>query len=487
MLHRKSKSYLPKTIDKSEKVESVNKDHRGSKTYNSNGRSKYKIYWRYIFLLIFSWLSVIHYYERIVVARAMKQCLWTNWEKWPKDARSYKVNLYADPQILDNYSYPNRTKAANYVVSFIVDNYLKRNWKYSQYYLNPDTNIFLGDLFDGGRYWDDDYWHEEYIRFNKLFPQKPDKRTIMSVAGNHDIGFGDTIIEKSFKRFSTYFGETSASYEMGNHTFVLLDTIALSNKVNKNISDIPKEFLNNFASQYHPLPRIMLSHIPLYRDPRIQPCGSERESKRPFPLVKGNQFQTIIEYDISQYVLQSVEPRLLFSGDDHDYCHIKHDFMSVKGVKVEAEEITVKSCAMNMGISRPAIQLLSLYNPDQMNEKETYQTTICYLPDPFKPLKMYLLTALLNIFVVVGITLFPGKFNSKIVTRLERFRERLIGRPKNEILPMPINTSKSIRTKIIGSDYYVDETLKSKRGFFIHALILIVAVFCIFAFYYNTI
>ena len=37
--------------------------------------------------------------------------------------------------------------------------------------LAPDTTIFLGDLFDGGRYWDDKQWIDEYKRFTKIFPK----------------------------------------------------------------------------------------------------------------------------------------------------------------------------------------------------------------------------------------------------------------------------------------------------------------------------
>jgi len=41
---------------------------------------------------------------------------------------------------------------------FFTDLYMKRNWRYIQNILNPKISIFLGDLMDGGREWDDRTW-----------------------------------------------------------------------------------------------------------------------------------------------------------------------------------------------------------------------------------------------------------------------------------------------------------------------------------------
>ena len=83
--------------------------HKSSSTDNNQSYRVYNsIYWRYIILLLSLWIVVIHYYERTVVKRAMRNCEWSNWEKWPENAESYKVGLFADPQIMDKHSYPGR-------------------------------------------------------------------------------------------------------------------------------------------------------------------------------------------------------------------------------------------------------------------------------------------------------------------------------------------------------------------------------------------
>lgn len=438
------------------------------------------MYWRHILLLLIGWGVLINYYERTVVRRAMKKCQWDRWEEWPEQAEAHRVGLFADPQIMDAYSYPGRPRFVNYLTSLVVDNYHKRNWKFVHYYLQPDTTFFLGDLFDGGRNWEDDEWIEEYKRFNSIFPKKPYSKTIMSVAGNHDIGFGNDIIEDSLNRFKTYFGETSSYLDVGNHTFVLLDTISLSDKVNPNVAAAPKEFLDRFAREDHPLPRILLSHVPLYRDPQKQQCGEKRESKKLFPLQQGVQYQTVIDGDLSQEVLAKVEPQILFSGDDHDYCHIYHKYES-QGISKTAEEVTVKSCAMNMGISRPAIQLLSLRNAeDSPADSKTFQTNICYLPDPFKPLKMYILMLIFSVAWLCYMHFLPHSFNQLVASRLAK-------PPRANIssLPLPISAHNKSENSIT-SEYRVKEEI-SVISLIINAGLSLVLVLLVFTYYYSAV
>ncbi|CCE65446.1 hypothetical protein TPHA_0L00890 [Tetrapisispora phaffii CBS 4417] len=436
--------------------------------------------YRYIFLLFLLWIGLIHYYERSVIKRAMKKCDWKKWEKWPKGIDSYKVSLFADPQIMDAHSYPGRPFIVNYMTKALLDNYHRKNWKYAQYYLDPDGTFFLGDLFDGGRYWDDDYWHNEYKRFNSIFPKKSFRKTVMSLPGNHDIGFGDTIIESSLERFTTYFGETSSSHDVGNHTIVLVDTISLSDTKNTNISSIPKQFLTGFAKLQHKYPRILLTHVPLWRDPETQTCGPDRESNKPFPLMKGVQYQTVIDYDISQEVLNDIQPIVLFSGDDHDYCKISHRYQA-NGKEKVAEEITVKSCAMNMGINRPAIQLLSLYNPSGSLREDTYQTNICYLPNPYTPLKMYSFMAILSFSALVFIHFFPKEFNNILVSRIEKTLKK-----EKDYLPLPVTMPSGLRTIMDGSIFLVDDNTKT-MDFFFSLTILTIAVLLIFISYFTNI
>lgn len=124
--------------------------------------------------------------------------------------------------------------------------------------LYPDTTVFLGDLFDGGREWGTDqskspddrwkrygekFWLKEYKRFSKIFfdpwidagvyrESDPARRRklLSNLPGNHDLGFAAGIQKAVKNRFNAYFGEGNRVDILGNHTFISLDTVSLSAK-----------------------------------------------------------------------------------------------------------------------------------------------------------------------------------------------------------------------------------------------------------------
>ncbi|KAG9073229.1 hypothetical protein KI688_001021 [Linnemannia hyalina] len=64
------------------------------------------------------------------------------------------------------------------------------------------------------------------------------------VAGNHDVGFGDTLIRSSMVRYKKVFGSVNYEVNVGNHSLVILDTLALSSKV-PSIRDESQQFLDH--------------------------------------------------------------------------------------------------------------------------------------------------------------------------------------------------------------------------------------------------
>lgn len=445
--------------------------------------SRLNIWTRYIIWSCLAWLIAIHWCESISPRSSIGKCNWSRWES-SKMMNPYHIGLFADPQIMDKHSYPGRPAVLNNLTRLILDRYHRRNWKIIQKVLDPDANIFLGDLFDGGRYWDDAYWMDEFKRFNSIFRQIPGKRNIMTLPGNHDIGFGDTVLEDSLRRFRAYFGETSASWDLGNHTIVLLDTISLSHSSNPSISNHPRQFLGEFRlREPHQYPRILLTHVPLWRNENQQrQCGSMRESKRPFPIQKGDQYQTVIDAEISQNVLASIEPDLIFSGDDHDYCHIVHNYRS-NGHDKTADEITVKSCAMNMGINKPAIQLLSLHNDG--SSKNTYDTNICYLPDPYRPFYVYITLAIFNLLFFLYAYCSPQSFNKNIGIRIAKIMHK-IGLEENleheNGLPMPVSAAQS---HFFENSNYILPSNSGFINFILNSLLVFFSVTLVFGYYYT--
>lgn len=101
--------------------------------------------------------------------------------------------------------------------------------------------------------------------------------------------------------------------------------------------------------------------------------------------------------------MHHVKPKVIYSGDDHDYCEYWHP----NGVK----EVTVKAFSMASGIDRPGFQLLSLTPPPQDPALEelphtTFADDPCFLPDQTQIYhSRYLPLVLLTVLVLFWINL----------------------------------------------------------------------------------
>jgi hypothetical protein len=64
--------------------------------------------------------------------------------------------IVADPQIIDAYSYNQSPGLGLTLTEFYTDIYMVKSFYYLQKLHQPDAILFLGDLFDGGREWQDE-------------------------------------------------------------------------------------------------------------------------------------------------------------------------------------------------------------------------------------------------------------------------------------------------------------------------------------------
>ena len=181
------------------------------------------------------------------------------------------------------------------------------------------------------------------------------------------------------------------------------------------------------------LPTIVLSHVPLYRD-QGTPCGPLRERYPPsqgarqgsdgkvkddanaIRVAGGFQYQNVLMPAISDQIVEDVgNVEHVFSGDDHDYCDVLHRGYTSRSGGVR--EITVKSMSWAMGVRKPGVLLVSLWNPvdDQgvtiKNSKTsgqskagkqangTIQTQLCLLPDQLSIFLKYAWLLLATLFV----------------------------------------------------------------------------------------
>lgn len=454
-----------------------------------------------LFLLLL-WLLAVWWGEQSVFAGHVQDCAWPNWETWKPNAHPHRVLIVADPQLVDPHTYPDRPWPLSSLTVLYTDLYLKRAYRELLQQLQPDSTVFLGDLFDGGREWGtasyvspedqykkygQDFWLREYQRFQNMFvktwldsgiphlPSNGGRRLLASVPGNHDLGFGGGINPYVKSRFDAHFGPLNRMDVIGNHTLVSLDTVSLSAmdqvdpetgaagsgdgsgsssrtgniwKPVENYLENAKEHrekaikheirrlgarssfpeLREAASRDkpkhihastdvasiidtpdrrpHPLkiatsqfPTIILSHVPFYRNNDVD-CGPHRERGTSIPISAGYQYQNVLTPLISKDIVDKLDASqiaMIYSGDDHDYCEIEHDRFTGR-----IKEITVKSMSWAMGIRKPGVQLVSLWNPVDLSAmisngysgpapdqdervlnmpKGTVQNRLCLLPD----------------------------------------------------------------------------------------------------------
>ncbi|KAG0250869.1 hypothetical protein BG011_008027 [Mortierella polycephala] len=183
------------------------------------------------------------------------------------------------------------------------------------------------------------------------------KSVRLFVAGNHDVGFGDTLIRSSMNRYKQVWGSVNYEVQVGNHSLIVLDTLALSSGT-QSIREESQLFLTKLTQENQTYPRILFTHVPLFR-PDTTFCGDKREHKNGIVDGRGRQYQNMVSTQLSDEILRGIRPDMIFSGDDHDWCEIAHPLDGSA-----TPEVSVPTFSFAQGTHQPAFMMLSLYNPD---------------------------------------------------------------------------------------------------------------------------
>ncbi|KAI8086710.1 Metallo-dependent phosphatase-like protein [Halteromyces radiatus] len=325
--------------------------------------------WRWI------WILILLIGEWLVFRLAVTRCPWPAPSTSLDSNAPERVLLIADPQVTDAYSY-DRQGVLLWLTEFYSDLYMQRSYQHVTRQRQPDKIVILGDLMDGGREWDDQGFKTQLGRFYKIFNQQT-KTLYMS--GNHDIGIRDGIQPHIYERFQQEFGPSSSIHSLAyNHTLVIIDTVTLTN-TQPSIRQDALAILDQIAHTNKIGQRVLMTHVPLYR-PEQTSCGPLRVQSRPFIYQGyGHQYQNLMEHDISQAILEQVQPELVFSGDDHDFCKVTHKY---KKDDLLALEYTVPTFSMSQGVRQPGYMLLQA-------TEQSLVPQLCWLPDQLGIFIMY--------------------------------------------------------------------------------------------------
>ncbi|RDX40898.1 hypothetical protein OH76DRAFT_1423437 [Lentinus brumalis] len=159
---------------------------------------------------------------------------------------------------------------------------------------------------------------------------------------------------------------------------------------------------------------ILFTHVPLSR-PEGASCGPLRE-RGTLRQGRGLRYQNLLSPQASQFLLQTIRPAIVFSGDDHDYCEYVHTVHPTNTKRpsppASVPEVTVKS-SMAMGVRRPGYQLLSLIPPHTAYDGQSLAHRPCLLPDQ---LDIYL-SVYIPLFELSLIVLLTSKLRRVVVRR----------------------------------------------------------------------
>lgn len=300
--------------------------------------------------------------------------------------------IIADPHFKDSrvFSKPG-VGLSTRINEFFARLNLRQSWN-AVSRLNPQLVIVLGDMLDQGRAIMTDDEYERYCQhFQNTFKHDPSVQFVY-VTGNHDVGLGS---QKSFsgqarRRFRQKFGPEQQTFEFGNHSFVAIDAPGLVDEdYRRHAAEVDFESWQGakagpiaFVKGIKPnppssdKPAILLTHIPLAR-PNTASCGPHRETPRGIHRGAGFGFQNLLGKETTHFVLQTVKPVLVFSGDDHDYCDYVHRNPSNSGGDIR--EVSIRTFSMAEGVRRPGFHLLSLYTPHGGMPRRA--DAPCLLPD----------------------------------------------------------------------------------------------------------
>lgn len=246
---------------------------------------------------------------------------------------------------------------------------------------HADAVVFLGDMLDDGRFVRDDDQYRDYAKnFQRLYAVPRGVNALYAV-GNRDVGLGDSsaFSSRSRQRFVEAFGQnTNTVTSIGNHTVVLLDAPGLVDEdyhrfgAEVEFDDWPPtkggaiEFVKRFSPKALDEPVVLFTHIPLAR-PDSASCGPLRERPGGIRRGVGPGYQNLIGKQTTSFVLEHLQPRLVLSADDMDYCEVNH----TEGMR----EVTVKAFTLANGIRHTGFQLLTL------SPTHGAQDAPCFMPD----------------------------------------------------------------------------------------------------------
>ncbi|KAL0423492.1 UNVERIFIED_CONTAM: hypothetical protein Sradi_0884000 [Sesamum radiatum] len=185
------------------------------------------------------------------------------------------------------------------------------------------------------------------------------------------------------KRYEREFGVRNFKVTLGNVDFIAIDAQTLDGRPQSKLTSATWDFIKNASKDIRSTPRVLLTHIPLYR-PDGTPCGPHRSasiinqaSAKTLSFALSG-YQNYITKSSTNVLLDLIQPSLVLSAHDHDQCTVTH--RSKNGPVIEQ---TVGTVSWQQGNLYPSFMLLSASNStlsDGSSPENAASSQLCFLP-----------------------------------------------------------------------------------------------------------
>ena len=224
-------------------------------------------------------------------------------------------------------------------------------------WINPDAMFILGDHLDQGGYASQNEWNEYVERYRGATRAIKQRMIVVdSVMGNHDAQFAHMgLTPNMIERFTRAFGEVNGVLKLGEVEIVWINSLALFDETKSKPHLDAMSLLTNLEAEDQDSFRILLSHVPPFRQNDLD-CGKSRLRETGHvtyvaPSKTLNAGSDVLHADISKYLLDAVRPDVMLSGHLHSHCY-RHNYYEVtsdgKRVNVSFLDISVPAFSYRM-------------------------------------------------------------------------------------------------------------------------------------------
>ncbi len=304
---------------------------------------------------------------------------------------------------------------------------LRREWQMRRAFqtartlFRPELVVFLGDLFDEGKWCGPEEFSRYVARFEELFVVGPETE-VRVVAGNHDEGFHYAVSPYLHSRFERAFGAPSVDlFSSKGVTFVTVNSMAMEGdkcflcqdgrrklrEVSARLECLRKSEGGDCEIDYdfrggdddedegqgagdggrgfaeRP---ILLQHYPLFRTSDAE-CLGEEDDYAPMEerAAKFRPGWECVSKESTEVLLETLRPRAVLSGHTHHGCRVFHE-------SVQTPEWSVSSFSWR-NRNNPTFLLATA----TMND---FAVSKCFLPHESTVINLYWLMAIAYLVVL---------------------------------------------------------------------------------------